>query len=174
MGDSKLFEFINFASRATKIKISLIFVTGSVIVTLTLITLTSLWHFYKGPTEVKAVVEPPRETTSLHIEEASNLYEIKGVSVGFMDKKDTRMAYAQFTLVFNCADEACKKNLLLNQAKLLDTIFEVSSDFYIEDFVQLEATKGFTRLKSKIVEQLDKKFAALAPKTVSIQDWYMK
>jgi hypothetical protein len=77
-------------------------------------------------------------------------------------------------LVFNCADEACKKNLLLNQAKLLDTIFEVSSDFYIEDFVQLEATKGFTRLKSKIVEQLDKKFAALAPKTVSIQDWYMK
>jgi hypothetical protein len=173
MGDSKLFEFINFASRATKIKIGLIFVTGSVIVTLTLITLTALWRFYKGPTEVKAI-EPPRETASISKDEASNFYEIKGVSVGFMDKKDTRMAYAQFTLIFNCADEPCKKNLLLNQAKLLDSIFEVSSNFYIEDFVHPNANQGFSRLKSKIVEELDKKFAALAPKGVSIQDWYMK
>ncbi len=171
MEDYNLLRFIHFASRTTKIKLGIVFLTGTFIVTGTLFTLSTLWKIYKGSVPVHE--ETLREPAAIFHEEALKTYEIKGISVGFMDRKDSRMAYSQFTLVFNCADEPCKKNLLLNHAKVLDTIFEVSSNFYVEDFVHPEANKGFSKLKSKLTEDLQKKFADLAPKGVVIQDWFM-
>ncbi|MFM8316441.1 MAG: hypothetical protein ACKOA8_19345 [Deltaproteobacteria bacterium] len=174
MGDSRVSDFINFVPRSVKIKIGGIVFGSILIVTLTFISLSTVWELYRG-NETPKPEETHRETTSSHPhEETSNPYEIKGISVGFMDKKDARMAYAQFTLIFNCPTEACKKNLTLHHAKVLDTVFEVSSEFYIEDFSQPNVTKGFARFKSKISEELSKKFASLSPSEISIQDWFMK
>jgi len=176
MGDSNLLRFLHYASRASKIKLTLVVVIGILIVTATLFSLSALWKVYKGPEKNYAVhesKEEKREPAAVEGAEVDNPYEIKGVSVGFMDKRDTRMAHAQFTLVFHCPNESCKKNLTLNHAKVLDTLFEVGSDFYVEDFSAPEAHKGLTRFKSKLTEQLQKRFAQLAPKGVSIQDWFM-
>jgi hypothetical protein len=172
MGESKLFRFIYFGSKNTKLKITLCLVSASLVVTTTLIVLSSLWKMYKGPTPEPKVLEVSRES-EISKEDDFKTYELKHLSVGFMDKKETRMAYAQFSLVFNCPDEACKKNLLLHHAQILDTIFEVGSEFFVEDFVYPSATEGFSRFKSKINLQLEKKFANLAPKSVVIQDWFM-
>jgi len=175
MQDSNLLRFINYASRGTKIKLALVFILATVIVTGSLLTLSSLWKIYKGPEKpvVLAPKEEHREIASTGHEEANKPHEIKGIVVGFMDKKDTHMAQAQFTLLFNCMDEACKKNLVLNHAKVLDTLFEVGSDFYVEDFQAAEASKGFARFKTKLTEQLTKKFSHLAPHGVAIHDWNM-
>lgn len=174
MGDSRLSDFINFVPRSVKIKIGGIVLGSIFVVTLALISLSTVWGLYRGP-ETPKLEETHRETASSHPhEETSNPYEIKGISVGFMDKKDARMAYAQFTLIFNCLNEACKKNLTLHHAKVLDTVFEVSSEFYIEDFSHPNSTKGFAKFKSRISDELSKKFASQSPSEISIQDWFMK
>ncbi len=174
MRDSSLFNFINFASRGTKIKLGLLFFSASLIVTLTLVSAATLWQCYKGPTPVDVLVDVPRQpAATIHEMGSKKNYEITGMSVGFMDKKEHRLSHAQFSLVFHCPDEACNKNLLLNHAKVLDIIFEVSSDFYIEDFLYPEAEKGFLRFKNKITKEMEKKFAVMAPKGVVIQDWFM-
>jgi hypothetical protein len=175
MGENSVSNFINFASRATKMKLVAIFVTAVLVVTLSLFSVVTLWRFYREPLkEAEAAHETHREVASKHLPVGFTVsYEIKGMNVGFMDRKDTRMAYAQFNLVFNCPDEACKKNLVLNHAKVLDVIFEVSSDFYIEDFVHPEAQKGFSSFKSRISQQLKKRFASVAPEGLVIQEWFL-
>ncbi|MFM8316191.1 MAG: hypothetical protein ACKOA8_18070 [Deltaproteobacteria bacterium] len=174
MGENSLSDFINFASKGTKIKLGVLLLSAILVVTGAIFSVVALWRLYRGP-ETLAAREATREVASHHTSEdnSSQPYEIKGVSVGFMDKKDTRMAYAQFSLLFHCADEKCKRNLALNRAKVLDTIFEVSSEFYIEDFTQSDANKGFSEFKSKLTSQLQTKFASLAPKGIMIQDWFL-
>lgn len=173
MGDSNLLRFIHYASNATKAKLALVLVSASLIITVTLLTLSFLWKVYKGPEHASVSHEMHRAPASLETEDVFTPHEIKGVVVGFMDKNDTRLAQAQFTLLFHCSDEPCRKNLILNHAKVLDTLFEVGSDFYIEDFQKSDANKGFARFKSKLTEQLNKKFAHLAPRGISINDWNM-
>lgn len=175
MGENSVSNFISFASTATKMKLVAILVTAILVVTLGLFSVVTLWRFYRGPQKaLQAAHTIHREVASVHLLEDFALpHEIKGLSVGFMDRKDTRMAYAQFNLVFNCPSEACKKNLVLNHAKVLDAVFEVSSDFYIEDFVHPEAQKGFSSFKSRISDQLKKRFVSVAPKNLVIQDWFL-
>lgn len=173
MGETSITEFINFASRTTKIKLAMLLLLSVLFVTLAIFSIVTFWRFYKGPQSTVAL-EGHREIASVSPhEDFSKPYEIKGLSVGFMDRKDTRMAYAQFTLVFNCLTEACKKNLVMNHARVLDTVFEVSSEFYVEDFTEPSAKQGFSQFKSKLTDHLRTKFASLAPKGVVIQEWFL-
>lgn len=173
MGETSTSDFINFASKGTKIKLVALLLMAILVVTAAIFSSVTVWRFFKGPQPVVSL-DVHREVASIPPpEDFSKPYEIKGLSVGFMDRKDTRMAYAQFTLVFNCPTEECKKNLVLNHAKVLDSVFEVSSDFYVEDFSDKDATQGFAHFKSKLADQLKTKFASLAPRGVVIQDWFL-
>ncbi len=110
---------------------------------------------------------------SLSEQEFTFTYEIKDMSVGFINRTGNRTAYAQFSLVFDCENEECVKNLSLNRAKLLDAIYQVSGNYYIEDFTAPLVQEGFKRFKLGLLQFLKKNFPGEVPRQVIFRDWFM-
>jgi len=97
-------------------------------------------------------------------------YELKNISIPLVDRSATRVAYAQFTLLLDCPTKKSRDSMTLHRAKLLDTIFEVASQFYVEDF---QTPKGFENFKKKLIASYKKHFEILSPREIAIRDWFM-
>lgn len=106
-------------------------------------------------------------------QEYSLTYEIKDMSIGFINRTGTRTAYAQFTILFDCETELCVKNLTLNRAKLLDAIYQVSGNYYIEDFVAPLVDEGMKRFKLALLEHIKKNLGGEAPRKIVFRDWFL-
>lgn len=98
-------------------------------------------------------------------------YEINQVSMAVMNKKGTKTAYAQFSLVLDCPNQESHKTLSMNRAKLLDAIFVVGANFYLDDFQGEKAAKSFDKLKKGLLEKFKTDFHAEAPREISLKDW---
>ncbi len=106
-------------------------------------------------------------------QEYSLTYEVKDMSIGFINRTGSRTAYAQFTLLFDCETELCVKNLTLNRAKLLDAIYQVSGNYYIEDFTAPLVDEGMKRFKLAILDFLKKNIPGEPPRKVVFRDWFL-
>ncbi len=102
--------------------------TGACIVVITLILIGSRGSH---PHEVAAGHE--RKLSGVANEFAYS-YEIQNVAIPLFDRVKKRTAYAQFSLILDCPSEEAKRQMELNRAKLLDSIFEVALQFQISDF----------------------------------------
>ena len=100
-------------------------------------------------------------------------YEINQISMAVMNRKGTKTAYAQFSLVLDCPDEESHKTLSMNRAKILDTIFVVGGGFYLEDFQGEKATKSFEKFKKDLLQKYENDFHAQAPREISLKDWFI-
>jgi hypothetical protein len=90
-----------------------------------------------------------------------------------MNRKGTKTAYAQFSLVLDCPDEESHKTLSMNRAKLLDAIFVVGGGFYLEDFQGEKAQKSFEKFKKDLLQKYQTDFHAQAPREISLKDWFV-
>ncbi|NBX75806.1 MAG: hypothetical protein EBQ92_04565 [Proteobacteria bacterium] len=100
-------------------------------------------------------------------------YEINQISMAVMNRKGTKTAYAQFSLVLDCPDEESHKTLSMNRAKLLDAIFVVGGGFYLEDFQGDKAAKSFEKFKKDLLQKYEADFHAQAPREISLKDWFV-
>jgi flagellar basal body-associated protein FliL len=100
-------------------------------------------------------------------------YEINQISMAVMNRKGTKTAYAQFSLVLDCPDEESHKTLSMNRAKLLDAIFVVGGGFYLEDFQGEKAAKSFEKFKKDLLQKYETDFHAQAPREISLKDWFI-
>jgi len=145
---------------------------------LTLLSVMAIFTVLKARTTALSpqVQDAADSTTSDHeVGQSANVYafpyEINQVSMALMNRKGTQTAYAQFSLILDCPNEESKKTLTMNRAKLLDTIFLVGSGFYLDDFKGSEATKGFEKFKTLLLEKYQNEFQAQAPTEISLKDW---
>lgn len=97
-------------------------------------------------------------------------YEIRDISVQLMDRTGTRTAHVQFSISLDCPSAEAKHDMVLNRAKLLDSVFEVASQFYLEDF---QSGNGLTRLKAALKKNYDEYFKSQSPREIAINDWAM-
>jgi len=98
-------------------------------------------------------------------------YEIDQISMAVMNRKGTKTAYAQFSLVLDCPNEESHKILAMNRAKLLDAIFVVGGNFYLDDFQGEKAPKSFEKFKKDLLEKYQAEFHAQAPREIALKDW---
>ncbi|MFM8270568.1 MAG: hypothetical protein ACKN9V_10300 [Pseudomonadota bacterium] len=123
----------------------------------------------QGPSQVVAPSAAPHEIHSKG--PYSFPYEINEVSMAVMNKKGTKTAYAQFSLVLDCPSEEAHKTLSMNRAKLLDAIFVVGGNFYLDDFQGEKAPKSFEKFKKDLLEKYKSDFHAEAPREIALKDW---
>lgn len=138
-----------------------------------LLSVTWILKAHRGPTATEEVLEHSRHLASHESKEFEHAYEIKDMSMALLNRKGTRTAYAQFSLMFDCPDADSKHVLEMNRAKLIDGIFEVGGDFILEDFQAPLAAKGFERFKGQIQSRLQTQFKGNAPRVVVLKDWVM-
>lgn len=98
-------------------------------------------------------------------------YEINQVSMAMMNRKGTKTAYAQFSLVLTCPNEQAHKSMSLNRAKLLDTIFHVGSDFYLDDFEGPKTADSLIAFKKRLLEKYQADFSSQGPSEIVLKDW---
>lgn len=97
------------------------------------------------------------------------VFELKNLSIPLVNRASTRIAYAQFALELDCPSDESKKLMELNRAKTMDRIFEVASQFYVEDFDSVET--GSDQFKKRLLALLEKDFKTLSPRQVVFKDW---
>ena len=56
---------------------------------------------------------------------------------------------------------------------LLDSIYQVGGNYYIEDFMHPFVEKGMQRFKLAIIGHLKKNMKGEPPRAVVFRDWYM-
>ncbi|MBI4403863.1 MAG: hypothetical protein HY537_06875 [Deltaproteobacteria bacterium] len=95
-------------------------------------------------------------------------FELRNLSLPFTNRTSSRMAYAQFTIVLDCPTEEAKHYMELNRAKVLDAIFEVGMNFFVEDF---DTPEGYKKFKESLSQSLSAIFKAASPRRIDIQDW---
>ncbi|NBW98584.1 hypothetical protein EBR03_03335 [bacterium] len=119
--------------------------------------------------ESESVQHEPEE---VHASKSTGFpYEINQVSMAIMNRKGTKTAYAQFSLVITCPNEESHKSMVLNRAKLLDTIFNVGSDFYLEDFEGPKTAESLTAFKKRLPEKYQTEFSSRGPSEIVLKDW---
>lgn len=146
---------------------------AGIAVVLGLLSVYWIWLKHRGPTAPEQVLETSRKLASHEPLSFQFAYEIKDMSMAIMNKKGTRTAYSQFTLIFDCPSETCKKNLELHRAKIINAIFEVGGEFFTEDFEAPLAPKGFQRFKDGIRAKTTEYFGKSGPSLVVLKDWVM-
>lgn len=163
--------FFREASGSQKAKIGGIFVAGILGVAVSIWAIRAILQAHNGEDlaeqVLSRVVELPPSA------EYTYPYEIKSVSMAVMGQKGNRTAYAQFTLILDCPTEEAQKQVALHRAKLLDAIFEVGSQFYLEDFVGGNAPKSFEKFKAGLMSIYSKSFGKMAPRQVVFRDWFV-
>lgn len=98
-------------------------------------------------------------------------YELEKVSMAVMNKKGTKTAYAQFSLALNCPDEKSVQIMQQSRAKLLDGIFSVGSQFYLDDFMGELAPQSFDKFKKLLLSHYESEFLSQAPQGITLKDW---
>jgi flagellar basal body-associated protein FliL len=83
------------------------------------------------------------------------------------NRKKNRTAYAQLTLLFDCANKEVLQSLEMYRAKILDVLYETANTFVIEDFKDAE---GFDRFKITLMGKLHEKLPK-APRQIVLKDW---
>lgn len=100
-------------------------------------------------------------------------YELTQVSMAVMSKKGSRTAYAQFSLTLDCPTEESQKLMAMNRAKLLDSVFLVGSNFYLDDFTPDHAAKALKKFKTDLLEKYQEQFHSEAPREIVLKDWFI-
>jgi hypothetical protein len=95
-------------------------------------------------------------------------YEIRNVAVPLTDHRNLRSAYAQFTLVLDCPNPESHRLMELNHAKILNTLFETASTFYVEDF---ETPTGHQSFKGALQANFKVIFKDQSPRDIAFRDW---
>ena len=113
-------------------------------------------------------LEEKRESVTRQVAAFTKSYEVAMISIPLVNRSTTRIAYAQFSLTFDCPNERSYRAMELNRAKLLDTIYTVASNFYLEDF---DSTNGIQNFKKSLISSYNKYFRELAPRRLTINDW---
>jgi flagellar basal body-associated protein FliL len=99
-------------------------------------------------------------------------YEVDNLNVTFGNAHHTRIAYAQFSLVVQCADAECLSWMKLNRASIRDAVFTVATRTNYEDFKNTAA--GVETFKKAVLEEMKLRFRPHAPKSLLIRDWFMR
>ena len=113
--------------------------------------------------EHKPVVEAPKK-------KIERILELKNLSFSVMDRRRIRNAYVQFSVLIECADDECMRQLELYRAKLIDGVFEVSSHYFVEDFLN---PSGAQRFKLDLYKHYTDYFPHHPPMSVSLKEWVM-
>jgi len=153
-----------------------IFILLSVVLAVLIVGLGSIaWiiNLRREPALTEKVLEHSRKTASTVAQEYTFTYEIKDMSMAFINKKGSRTAYAQFTILFDCPDEESKHVMEMNRAKIITGIFEAGGDIYIEDLTAPLAAQGFEKFKSQVKIKLTEYFKSKGPRNVLIKEWVM-
>lgn len=136
---------------------------------------------YFGLSSIKRIASIPGYLAALnapseHVEHATPdvapftyTYEMRPVSVQINDKTGLKTSYIQYSILFDCADKKCIRNLTISRAMLRNLIFEVTSGFGIVDFQP--GQKGIVRYKQALLERLQTEFGELAPRNLAIENW---
>lgn len=156
-----------------KVRMFVLVGMGCTVLLGSLLSIVWIWKAHRGLSATEEVLEHSRKFASHEPKEFEFAYEIKDMSMAVMNKKGTRTAYAQFTLMFDCPSADAKHVMELNRAKVIDGIFEVGGDFSLEDFQAPLAAKGFERFKSQLKARLTKQLKGEAPRNVVLKDWVM-
>lgn len=133
------------------------------------ISITVILRAQRETVDIKPVTELVQPIESHEV-----LYEINQVSMAVMNKKGTKTAYAQFSLVLHCPSEEAKKNLTMNRAKVLDAIFVVGGNFYLDDFQGESAAASFDKFKKQLLEKYKADFNSDAPTQIALKDWVIQ
>lgn len=100
-------------------------------------------------------------------------YEINQVAMAVMNKAGSKTAYAQFSMVLDCPNETAFKAMTLNRAKLVDSIFDIGGNFYLEDFSPEKTPETLTKFKAQLLEKYQHSFQAESPRELVIKDWVL-
>ena len=162
--------FFRMASLAQRSKVFGLFLCGLMTIAVSTASIRWVWQTHLGPE-----VEPARSIPTPIPPVAPYVfpYEIKQVSMAISNEGGTRTAYAQFTLMLDCPNEDSQKLMVLNRAKLLDSIFEVGSTMTIEQFQGVKAPEAFAFFKKRLLEIYKGQFGDLAPREVVFRDWFI-
>jgi len=98
-------------------------------------------------------------------------YELNQVSMAVMNKKGTKTAYAQFSLILNCPNDKSLHLISQSRAKLLDGIFSVGSQFFLDDFMGEAAPAAFDKFKNLLIADYRVLFQDQAPTAIVLKDW---
>jgi flagellar basal body-associated protein FliL len=94
--------------------------------------------------------------------------ELKDLSFPMISRVKNRVMHGRFTVQLDCPTDMVRQRLEASKPKLLDAILELTSEFYLEDFMTVQ---GFDDFKKKLTESLGHRFHGGAPREVAIQDW---
>ena len=100
----------------------------------------------------------------------SHTYEMENISIPLVDRRQRRTGYAQFALVLDCPTPDIRKQMELHRAEMLNAIFEVAAQFYIEDFT---SERGFKNFKAQLTAHFHTIFKGNGPREISIKDWVL-
>lgn len=173
MSQESFVSTLKTAPSYLKIRMFMIAGSGLVVLLASLLSITWIWKAHRGPIATEEVLEHSRKLASHETKEFEFAYEVKDMSMALLNRKGTRTAYAQFTLIFDCPDEESKHVLEMNRAKIIDGIFEVGGDFTLEEFQAPLAAKGFEKFKKNIQSRLQTQLKDQAPRLVVLKDWVM-
>lgn len=170
------FDWLRTAPPEKRQKAVLLLSIGFAILMVALVSSVLILKAQKNPADAVHVTEAPEDHGAKSEGQVSKgvyrfPYEINQVSMAVMNKKGTKTAYAQFSLVFDCPTEEAHKTLAMNRAKLLDAIFVVGGSFYLDDFQGEKAPKTFEKFKKDLLEKYKAEFHAEAPREISLKDW---
>lgn len=107
--------------------------------------------------EVASAPEPPREVASY-----TYSYEIKNISIPLATRDASRIAYAQFSLKLDLPSDEAKRSFAAHRARVLNTVYQVASAFYVEDFSP-EKGGNYERFKEELRKSLSGEFRAYSP-----------
>jgi hypothetical protein len=112
--------------------------------------------------------ETARPTSRGNAAPGAYTYELRGISIHLSDRHRLHSAYAQFSLLLDCPNQAAQHAMELNHAKLLDTVLQVGNRFYLED---LSDGTGLEAFKARLLAKLEERFRADAPRRIWVRDW---
>lgn len=118
------------------------------------------------PPDAAAEAPAPRE-----VDPFTYTYEVKGVSVPLADRAATRITYATFSLSLDCASPGCRRAMEINRARVLNSLYETATKFYVEDF---SGPEGLTPFKAAVSAGLRGAFGELAPRAIAIREWVIQ
>lgn len=124
----------------------------------------------------KFKVEPPEVPVVHHdapkeVPAFTYAFTLENLTIAVTNRPGTRNAHAQFSLVLDCASEACLKQLKATRAKVLDTLYETALPYTTEE---LRAAGGIERLKIDLKENLVAQLGELAPREILLKDWVLQ
>jgi hypothetical protein len=171
MTQSSLLGFLRGARPFVKLKVLALLFCAAAVISLTLFSVA--WIFkQRHLTPTEQVLAKSRKLASV-APDFTYPYEIKDMSIPLTNRKHTRSAFAQFTLILDCPSEEAKKSLIVNLPKVLDTILVVGSGLYVEDFAPPLSEQGFARFKTEIKTSLSAYLQDHSPREILIKDWFI-